>query len=678
MRKSGILLHISSLPSRYGIGRMGRAAYDFVDFLHMSETAYWQILPLSPTSYGDSPYQSFSVYAGNPYFIDFATLEEQGLLQHEEYATKLWQRDPDSIDYELLYRTNIAVLRRAFRHFKEKPLRGYNTFKKNNAFWLPDYALFMALKAEHDGKSWDTWETPLAMRQPDAIEEAKTRLADEIELHCFIQFIFAQQWSALKQYASDNQVQIIGDMPIYVAYDSADVWCHPELFALDADRKPVEVAGCPPDPFSPTGQLWGNPLYDWAYHKKTGYKWWIQRLQYAAKLYDVIRIDHFRGFESYYTIPYGNEDAVKGQWRKGPNKQLFQAVQKELGDLHIIAEDLGFITPEVRKMLDALGYPGMKVLQFGFDSDPDNEHLPHTFRTPHCIAYTGTHDNMTLKGWLAASDKKTVKYAKNYLRCKKQQIPDEMVAACWQSIAEVAVAQMQDFLHSEKNGRMNTPSVLGGNWMFRTHSDQFTPELAKAIRKLNRTYGRAVQPPAPEVIKPEPKPDPDETNKPRRPYRRKRNEPPAQPTVTAQEAAPAEASAIAAEPAQAPETQPAEKPKRSNNRRKNAPKPNTSPRTEEPAEQSASAETPETPAVTETPAEETPKRRYTRRKKPAEPETAAEQSASAAETPAENAAPAEKPKRTYTRRKTAQSKTTENKPKRTYTRRKKNEPTEEV
>ena len=539
MRKSGILLHISSLPSRCGIGRMGRAAYEFVDFLHASETAYWQILPLSPTSYGDSPYQSFSVYAGNPYFIDFTALEELGLLEHGDYASKLWQRDLDTIDYELLYRTNITVLRRAFARFKEKPLRGYNTFKKNNAFWLPDYALFMALKDEHKGASWDTWETPLAMREKDAIEEAKTRLADEIELYSFIQFIFAQQWSALKKYANDNQVEIIGDMPIYVAYDSADVWCSPELFALDENKKPIEVAGCPPDPFSPTGQLWGNPLYDWDYHRETGYKGWISRLQYAAKLYDVLRIDHFRGFESYYTIPFGNTDAVKGKWRKGPNKVLFQTAKKALGELNIIAEDLGFITPGVRKMLDALGYPGMKVLQFGFDSDPDNEHLPHNFKTPHCIAYTGTHDNQTLRGWVETADKKTIKYAKSYLRCKKSQIPDEMVAACWQSIAEIAVAQMQDFLHAPASGRMNTPSVLGGNWMYRTSSDQFTPELAKEIRKLNRTYGRAVKPTEPEkVTQPEPKPE-EKQSKPKRPYRRKQIEPPAQPAGVNADAAPA-------------------------------------------------------------------------------------------------------------------------------------------
>ena len=584
MRNSGILLHISSLPSRFGIGRMGRAAQDFVDFLQMSETAYWQILPLSPTSYGDSPYQSFSVYAGNPYFIDFIQLEEQGLLDHEDYSGILWQRNGDTVDYELLYRSNITVLRRAFARFRQKPARGYAAFKKANASWLPDYALFMALKDEHEGAPWYEWETPLAMRDKAALEEAAKRLADETELQCFIQFVFSQQWKALKKYANDHSVKIIGDMPIYVAYDSADVWCSPELFALDADKRPVEVAGCPPDPFSPTGQLWGNPLYDWAYHKKTSYRWWINRLRHVSALYDVVRIDHFRGFESYYTIPYGNKDATVGKWRKGPNKALFQAAMRELGDLHIIAEDLGFITPGVRKMLDALGYPGMKVLQFGF-SDAANEHLPHNFRTANMVAYTGTHDNETLRGWLESADKKTIKFAKSYLRCKKQQIPDEMVACCWQSIADLAVAQMQDFLHADKSGRMNTPSTLGGNWQFRTDTDDFTPELAKAIRKLNRTYGRAVQPEKPET--PE---EPEETKAP------------------------------------------------------------------------AKSSEPETEAKSSEPEpEEKPKRKYTRRK--------------TAEAPAETEA---KPKRRYTRRKTAEVPAqAEEKPKRKYTRRKKTEPTEE-
>ncbi len=501
MRKSGILMHISSLPSRFGIGRMGRAAYDFVDFLKASETAYWQILPLSPTSYGDSPYQSFSVYAGNPYFIDFVKLEEQGLLEHEDYASLLWQRTGDSVDYELLYRNNITVLRRAFTRFMEKPMRGYSKFKTENKHWLSDYALFMALKDKHAGDPWYEWEPDLAMRDKKALAEAAKALKDETELYCFIQFIFSKQWQELKAYANANHVEIIGDMPIYVAYDSADVWVSPELFALDENKRPIEVAGCPPDPFSPTGQLWGNPLYNWAYHKETNYAWWTARLKYAASLYDVIRIDHFRGFESYYAIPYGSETAEKGRWRKGPNKALFLAMKKELGDLRIIAEDLGFITPGVRRMLKALKYPGMKVLQFGFDSDPQNEHLPHNFTTPNCVVYTGTHDNETLNGWLEAANKKTIKYAKQYLRVKKKsRIPDAMVAAAWQSVADLAVAQMQDFLHEDRDARMNTPSVLGDNWQYRTESADFTPELAAAIRKLNRTYGRAVPQPETEEI----------------------------------------------------------------------------------------------------------------------------------------------------------------------------------
>jgi 4-alpha-glucanotransferase len=419
-------------------------------------------------------------------------LEDEGLLAHEDYASMLWQRTGDSVDYELLYHSNITVLRRAFARFQEKPLRGYAAYKSSNKAWLPDYALFMALKSEHGGAPWYEWEPELAMRDKKAIAEARARLSDEMELHSFIQFLFNRQWQALKGYANENGVEIIGDMPIYVALDSADVWCSPELFALDENKRPVEVAGCPPDGFSPTGQLWGNPLYNWAYHKETDYAWWKNRLRHAASLYDVIRIDHFRGFESYYAIPYGSENAIKGRWRKGPNKALFLSVKKELGDLHIIAEDLGFITPAVRKMLSALHYPGMKVLQFGFDSTPDNEHLPHNFTTPHCVCYTGTHDNETLSGWVESASKKTIKYAKQYLRAeKKSAIPDAMVVCAWQSTAELAVAQMQDFLHESKGCRMNTPSVLGGNWQYRTAAEDFTPALAKHIRKLNRTYGRA-------------------------------------------------------------------------------------------------------------------------------------------------------------------------------------------
>ena len=538
MRTNGILMPVFSLPSAYGIGDMGPEAYRFVDFLDKAGQSFWQILPLNPTNYGDYPYQSFSTFAGHPYFVSPDLLIEDGLLTEDEVDSFDFGDDPEHVNYGKLYNNRLPMLKIAFSRFEGG--EDYERFVTENNEWLDGYALFMTIKNLHQDKGWTDWEDDYRFRKPEAIERVRCEHADLIDLYKFIQYEFDLQWKALKAYANEKMIRIIGDVPIYVAYDSADVWCSPELFALDENKKPIEVAGCPPDPFSPTGQLWGNPLYDWDYHRETGYKWWISRLQYAAKLYDVLRIDHFRGFESYYTIPFGNTDAVKGKWRKGPNKALFQTAKKALGELNIIAEDLGFITPGVRKMLDALGYPGMKVLQFGFDSDPDNEHLPHNFKTPHCIAYTGTHDNQTLRGWVETADKKTIKYAKSYLRCKKSQIPDEMVAACWQSIAEIAVAQMQDFLHAPASGRMNTPSVLGGNWMYRTSSDQFTPELAKEIRKLNRTYGRAVKPTEPEkVTQPEPKPE-EKQSKPKRSYRRRKQiEPPAQPAGVNADAAPA-------------------------------------------------------------------------------------------------------------------------------------------
>ena len=328
------------------------------------------------------------------------------------------------------------------------------------------------------------------MHKPKAVAAAKKELKKEMCFYKFLQFEFSRQWTALKKYANDNGIEIIGDIPIYCALDSVEAWSDHKLFEFDRKRRPIAVAGCPPDDFSPTGQLWGNPLYNWEYHKKTGYKWWIERIRTASELYDIVRIDHFRGFESYYTIPFGNEDATVGEWKKGPNYELFRLAEEKLGKLNIIAEDLGFITPEVREMLDKCGYPGMKVLQFGF-SDGKNEHLPHNFASSNCFAYTGTHDNETLIGWIESLDKKSLKFTKNYLNVKKKKdIPDAVVRAAWGSVAAVAVAQIQDFLGSDKGGRMNTPSTLGCNWQFRTHESDFTPELAKKIRKLNRLYNR--------------------------------------------------------------------------------------------------------------------------------------------------------------------------------------------
>jgi 4-alpha-glucanotransferase len=483
-------MHISSLPSEYGIGKMGEHAFEFVDFLKNCGIKCWQILPLSPTSYGDSPYQSFSVNAGNPYFIDFEILEDDGLLEREDYSEIEWESDPDKIDYSIIYENCFDVLKKAYRNFKPSKFPDYRKFYEENKQWVDEYALFMSLKFANDGKAWYEWDEDIAMHRTKALANAKKELKNEIGFFKFVQYEFSRQWNALKSYANENDIEIIGDIPIYCALDSVEAWAMPKLFQFDKEKKPVAVAGCPPDSFSPTGQLWGNPLYDWNYHKKTGYVWWINRIKRAAKLYDIVRIDHFRGFESYYAIPYGNTDATVGEWQKGPDIELFRKAEEKLGKLNIIAEDLGFITPEVRQLLDNSGYPGMKVLQFAFDNGK-NEHLPHNFASTNYYAYTGTHDNETLIGWVESADKNSIKFAKKYLGVKKKRdIPDAVIRAAWGSVAETAVAQIQDFLHSGKDGRMNTPSTLGNNWQFRTKESDFSPSLAKKIKKLNKMYNR--------------------------------------------------------------------------------------------------------------------------------------------------------------------------------------------
>ena len=491
MRKSGILMHISSLPSQYGIGKMGKSAYDFVDYLVNAGVKCWQILPLSPTSYGDSPYQSFSVYAGNPYFIDFETLKREGLIKKSDYEEIKWQDNERQVNYSLIYENCFKVLRQAYKTYRRDISKRYHDFVEKNKSWLDDYALFMALKFKNGGKPWYEWDKKLAARDKDALEKAADELSRETEFFKFIQYKFFRQWANLKKYANDKGIEIIGDMPIYVSYDSVEAWATPELFQFDKNKKPQAVAGCPPDDFAVTGQLWGNPLYDWEYHKKTGYKWWIERLKFSASVYDIVRIDHFRGFESYYSIPYGNKTAEKGEWKKGPGAELFKTAEKELGKLNIIAEDLGFITDDVRQMLDAVGYPGMKVLQFAFGEGGESEHLPHNFTTSNCIAYTGTHDNDTLKGWIASQSSDTIKYCMAYINTKKKKdIPKGIIRAAWGSVAEIAVAQMQDFLNSDASCRMNTPSTLGCNWQFRTHESDFTDKMAKRILKLNKMYNR--------------------------------------------------------------------------------------------------------------------------------------------------------------------------------------------
>lgn len=489
MRASGILMHISSLPGEYGIGKLGKEAYKFADFLKKAKQRYWQILPVSPTSYGDSPYQSFSVFAGNPYFIDLETLEEEGLLSADDYKHIDWGENK-SVDYGLIYEKIFDVLHKAYEGYKKSGDKACEKFAAENE-WVEEYALFMALKFAHDGKAWYEWEKPLRMREETAVKKARKKYADEIGFWTFLQYEYAKQWQALKTYVNGLGIDFIGDIPIYVAYDSVEVWTQPELFLLDEERKPIDVAGCPPDVFTAKGQLWGNPLYRWDVMEKRGYDWWISRLKTACTTYDVVRIDHFRGFESYYTIPYGNEDAIIGEWRKGPGMKLFKAVKAALGKQRIIAEDLGFITKDVAKLLKASTYPGMKVLEFAFDPDGKSNYLPHNFTTPNCVCYTGTHDNETVVGWVNSCDRKTLRFCRNYLNVKRNKdIPWAMIRAAWSSIADTAVAQMQDFLELDSGARMNIPSTLGNNWKWRMDSAALTDELAEKIAQLTITYDR--------------------------------------------------------------------------------------------------------------------------------------------------------------------------------------------
>ncbi|MGN0624255.1 MAG: 4-alpha-glucanotransferase [Oscillospiraceae bacterium] len=490
MRASGILMHISSLPNDYGIGKLGKEAYRFADFLKKSGQRYWQILPISPTSYGDSPYQSFSVYAGNPYFIDLEALEEDGLLKADEYKDIDWGNDPCCVDYGLLYNKVFEVLEKAYARFDMKS-EDFAAFAEQNKGWLDDYGLFMALKFAHGGKAWYLWEKPLRMFQPSAVAKARKKYAADIGFWKFVQYEYSVQWKKLKAYVNSLGIDIIGDIPIYVAYDSVEVWTSPQYFLLDENKTPIDVAGCPPDIFSAKGQLWGNPLYRWDVMEKENYAWWISRIKAAVNTYDVVRIDHFRGFESYYTIPYGREDAVVGEWRKGPDMKLFKELKKQLGRCRIIAEDLGFITPQVAKLLKASGFPGMKVLEFAFDPDGKSNYLPHNYKNSNNICYTGTHDNETLVGWVESLSRKEAKFCRDYLNVKRNKdIPWAMIRLAWQSVSDTAIAQMQDILELDSSARMNTPSTLGGNWQWRASEKMFTDELAQKIYGLTKLYDR--------------------------------------------------------------------------------------------------------------------------------------------------------------------------------------------
>ena len=493
-RTSGILMPISSLPSPHGIGTLGKAAYEFVDFLAKAGQSWWQILPVGPTSFGDSPYQSFSAYAGNPYFVDLDLLCEDGLLKKAEVTAVNWGEDPGQVAYETIYRNRFDLLRKAADRGWKRDAKEIEAFAEKNTGWLQDYALFMALKRKFDMVSWIEWPDEAArLRKEAAMERYRKELAADIELFIYIQYLFFKQWEALRAYAHKKGIGIIGDLPIYVSLDSSDVWADPKSFQLDERNIPTEVAGVPPDYFTADGQLWGNPLYDWDAMKKDGFGWWIRRIEGASRLYDILRIDHFRGLESYWAVSYGEKTARNGRWVKGPGMDLMGVLSGWFPNIQFIAEDLGYPTPEVAQLLKDSGLPGMKVLEFAFDSRDTSDHAPHTYK-PHCVCYAGTHDNAPLLIWKDEADPADIATACKYLGLNEEEgFHWGVIRGGMSSVADLFVTQMQDFLGLGEGSRMNTPGTLGGNWMWRVLPGQIAPELTEKIAAMTRLYGRAPQ-----------------------------------------------------------------------------------------------------------------------------------------------------------------------------------------
>ena len=489
MRASGVLMHISSLPGDFGIGTMGKEAFSFVDFLRESGQSYWQILPLSPTGYGDSPYQSCSAFAGNPYLIDLALLVEAGLLKQEELTGICWGESDTKVDFGKQYENRMTVLRLAYNRFTDQA--ALDAFCRDNASWLSDFALFMALKEHFGGKPWYQWEDGLKHRDPGALWQARQSMKETIRLYSFVQYLFFTQWENLRDYAHKNGVKIIGDVPIYVPYDSCEVWCDPELFRLDDTMTPTEVAGCPPDAFSEDGQLWGNPLYRWDVMAKDGYRWWIRRLGAAQRLYDVVRMDHFRGLESFWAVPYGDATAKNGCWMKGPGMDFIDTIRKKLPEITMIAEDLGFLTQEVLDLRDNSGFPGMKVLEFAFYEE-DSPYQPHNYE-PNCICYIGTHDNEPMVQWLQNQEPEVLDWATRYMCLSdgEGQVWGA-VRTAMSSVAKLCIFQMQDLLELGGEARMNAPGILSdSNWTWRMKSGAIVPEMKNKLLSLTKLYGRA-------------------------------------------------------------------------------------------------------------------------------------------------------------------------------------------
>ena len=491
MRKSGILLPISSLPSKYGIGAFSKEAYDFVDLLKETGQSLWQILPLGPTGFGDSPYQSFSTFAGNPYFIDLDELVKEGILTEDECSSYDWGDSKEFIDYSKIYNSKSKILRLAYNRSNIGENEEFREFCTENYWWLNDYALYMSIKDSKNGAPWIEWPKSLRLREEEALSKIEEELKDDVEFYKYQQYLFTVQWNKLKSYANENGIKIIGDIPIYVSLDGSDTWSNPKLFQVDEDGLPTDVAGCPPDSFSETGQLWGNPLYNWEYNKETNYEWWIKRISHSFKLHDIVRIDHFRGFDEYYAIPYSDDTAKNGQWRQGPGIDLFDCIKKELGELDIIAEDLGFLTDSVIKLLEDTGYPGMKILQFAFDSREESDYLPHNY-TKNSIVYTGTHDNDTIMGWYKEIDELDRDMAHNYLNNykNKDEIQWDFIALAMRSVSNTCIIPVQDYLGLGSDTRINTPATSGNNWKWRMKDNSFTKDIMDRMYTLTKVTGR--------------------------------------------------------------------------------------------------------------------------------------------------------------------------------------------
>ena len=492
MRKSGILMPVFSLPGDYGIGTFSKEAYAFVDFLKASGQKLWQILPLGPTGYGDSPYQSFSTFAGNPYLIDLKALVQEGLLSKKECDSLDWGGSDEYIDYGKMYESKFKALRLAFSRVDLLKEEAFHKFVAEHEAWVKDYALFMAIKNANNGACWTEWEEDIRLRKDETLDVCRKAYMKDILFYEYIQYVFWKQWQGLKTYANALDIEIVGDVPIYVAFDSADVWANPELFQLDEKNVPLAVAGCPPDAFSETGQLWGNPLYRWDYHKETNYQWWAKRLAHCFRLYDVVRVDHFRAFEAYYSIPFGAETAIDGEWVKGPGMDFFRAIEASLGQCNIIAEDLGLLTPAVYELLKESGYPGMKVLQFAFHEDSDSDYLPHN-HTKNSVIYTGTHDNQTTVGWYKKLPKKDKAFLNEYMSITSpKDVCDVMIRCAMKSVCDTCVIPMQDYLELDDKARINEPGSTGDNWKWRMKKDATASyeTLASRIHKMTKLYSR--------------------------------------------------------------------------------------------------------------------------------------------------------------------------------------------